>query len=105
MPRRTDLFATVRTEGGLLPSDVLARIANNDPGLAGLKPLDYHLNANERIGEMINRSWNRAMGAWAAFNEELARLAPEDTATTVTSERWLLVLFDELGIGRLQPVR
>lgn len=105
MPRRTDLFATVRTEGGLLPSDVLARIANNDPGLAGLKPLDYHLNANERIGEMINRSWNRAMGAWAAFNEALARLAPEDTATTVTRERWLLVLFDELGFGRLQPVR
>ncbi len=28
-------FATVRAEGGLLPPDLLARIAANDPPLAG----------------------------------------------------------------------
>jgi hypothetical protein len=105
MARRGDLFATIRTEGGLLPSDVLSRIAQNDSGLAGLSPGDYHLNANERLGEMINRSWNRAMGAWIAFSEALDKLGPDDLATTVTRERWLLVLFDELGFGRLQPAR
>lgn len=105
MARRGDLFATIRTEGGLLPSDVLSRIAQNDSGLAGLSPGDYHLNANERLGEMINRSWNRAMGAWVAFSEALDKLGPDDLATTVTRERWLLVLFDELGFGRLQPAR
>ena len=39
--RTDDLFLTVRTEGALLPADLLQRIAQGDaPGLA---PPDYHL--------------------------------------------------------------
>lgn len=105
MALRGGMFSTVATEGGLLPPDLLARIAQNNAAIPGLKPADYHLNANERLGEMINNSWNRALGAWTAFRDSLATLAPGDPATTITRERWLLVLFDELGYGRLQPAK
>ena len=49
-------FTAVRTEGGLLPLDLLARIQAGDPALPGTKPADYHLGPHERIGEAINRA-------------------------------------------------
>jgi hypothetical protein len=102
MAGRQDLFPTVTTEGGLLPSEVLARIAAGDRTLPGLRPEDYHLASGERLGEMINRSWNRLVGAWMGFREALSRQPSGDAATGLTRERWLLVLFSELGYGRLQ---
>lgn len=102
MARGTDLFPTVTTDGGLLTSDLLARIAGGDRALLGLRPEDYHLAPGERLGEMINRSWNRLVGAWTGFSEALSRQPPGDAATGLTRERWLLVLFSELGYGRLQ---
>ncbi|MGH9269543.1 MAG: Eco57I restriction-modification methylase domain-containing protein, partial [Acidimicrobiales bacterium] len=103
--RRPDRFTTIRTEGALLPSEMLARIAAGDPTLPGLNPEAYHLDRGEKVGEAINRSWNRLTGAWASFNGALAKLPAEDHATTVTRERWLLALFSELGYGRLQAAR
>jgi len=96
------LGLSIRTEGGLLPADLLARIAANDPQVPGLTLAAYHLDAGLRFGEAITRSWNRLIGAWAAFQAERAALPAGDPGTTVTRERWLLPLFDELGYGRLQ---
>ena len=59
-----DLFTTIRSEGGLLPPDLLQRVAEGDSDLKGLKPTDYHLATGERINEAVNRSWNRLVGAW-----------------------------------------
>ena len=45
-------FQTVRSEGGLLPADLLQRIAGRDRELEGLRDEDYHasdLPLNERI--------------------------------------------------------
>lgn len=96
------LGPSIRTEGGLLPADLLARVASNDPQVPGLTLAAYHLDAGLRFGEAITRSWNRLIGAWAAFQAERAALPSGDPGTTVTRERWLLPLFDELGYGRLQ---
>ena len=94
-------FTTIKTEGGILPADLLQRITEGRD-LEGLRPEDYHLFAGERLNEAINRAWNRCLGAWQAFDAQRARLPESDRGTRLTRERWLLVLFQELGYGRLQ---
>jgi N-6 DNA Methylase len=103
--RRRELFTTIRTEGALLPPDLLQRIADGDRELAGLTPDAYHLAANERLGEAVTRAWNRLVGAWTGFGDAVAKLPETDLATSVTRERWLLILFQELGYGRLPTAR
>ena len=39
--RQRHQFTTIRTEGSILPADLLQRINEREPGLAGLKPEDY----------------------------------------------------------------
>jgi phage repressor protein C with HTH and peptisase S24 domain len=103
-PRR-ELFTTIRTEGAVLPPDLLARVAAGDRSLPGLEPAAYHLEPGDRLNEAITRSWNRLLGAWRAFQDQLGRLPEGDRATALTRERWLLPLFAELGYGRLAPAR
>ena len=62
--RSRDLFQTAHTEGGLLPADLLQRVADGDRTLGGLTPADYHLAPGERLNEAITRSWTRLTGAW-----------------------------------------
>jgi len=40
-----DLFTTIRTEGGLLPADLLQRLVRRDKDLPGLDDASYHLVA------------------------------------------------------------
>ena len=94
-------FLTIRAEGALLPVDLLQRIVENDHDLGGLTPESYHLSG-EKLNEAINRSWNRLLGAWAAFSAGREKLPEGDPGTSVTREKWLLPLFDELDYGRLQ---
>ena len=101
--KRRELFTTVRTEGAILPADLLQRIADGDSGLEGLKPEDFH-RAGERLNEVINGAWNRLLGQWQTFQAALAKLPESDAATSVTRERWLLPLFRELDYGRLTTV-
>ena len=96
-----EIFITLKTEGGLLPVDLLQRLAEGDKELAGLSPESYHLAPNEKLGEVINRAWNRLVGAWGSFQTAAAALPESDTGTTITRERWLLILFHDLGYGRL----
>jgi hypothetical protein len=104
--KRINTFGAIRTEGGLLPIDLLVRISKTDATLATLTPTGYHLAEGERLNEAINRSWNRLVGAWAGFRETLARVSPDDrTATNITRSRWSLVLFQELGYGQLQTAK
>jgi hypothetical protein len=91
-------FITVKTEGGILPADLLQRIA--DGQVEGLDPTDYHLPASERLNEAINRSWNHLLGRWQAFQEKMETAVPSQTGTTLTRD-WLLALLQELGYGRL----
>jgi hypothetical protein len=55
-PRATQPFESVTTEGGLLPPDLLARVAALDKELEGLTPGDYHLADGERIHDAIARA-------------------------------------------------
>ncbi|MFN8176409.1 MAG: N-6 DNA methylase [bacterium] len=57
--------------------------------------------SGERLRDAINRSWSRLLGAWEVFRDGRAKLPSDDRGTTLTRERWLLPLFQELGYGRL----
>jgi len=94
-------FATVTTAGGLLPADLLARLAQSPGDIPGVSPVDYHLGGDRRLRDAVNQSWTELQGAWATFSAEWAKLPAGERATTVTRERWLLPLFVELGFGRL----
>jgi hypothetical protein len=102
MRRKTDdIFTTIRTEGALLPAEILRRIVEGDRKLEGLDPESYHLEKSEKINEAVNRAWFRCLSAWRTFRAAAEKLTDSDTGTTLTRERWLLILFHELGYGRL----
>ncbi|WMW65697.1 Eco57I restriction-modification methylase domain-containing protein [Nitratidesulfovibrio liaohensis] len=94
-------FSTVRTEGGLLPADILAKILAGDSALPGTSAEAYHLPKGEKLGEAINRSWSRVRVLWERFRQQRETLEQGDTGTSQTRETLLLPLFTELGYGRL----
>lgn len=103
MSRRTrrSSFSAAKTEGGLLPDDLLVQVAALDPELQGLKSTDYHLAEHERLGDEINGAWTKLLGYWHAYQEAIADLSENEPTTRLTRERWLLPLFKELDYGRL----
>jgi N-6 DNA Methylase len=96
-----DIYISVKAVGTILPPDLLQRLTKPKTDLPGLTPDDYHLNSGERLNEAINHSWNKLLGVWRKFQEELAKLADTDRATSLTRDKWLLPLFRELGYGQL----
>jgi len=101
MPKSKDQLTTIRTEGSLLPADLLARVSDEDGTLDGMTPASYH-RSGERLNEAISRSWTALQSAWSHFQAGLESLPADDRGTTITRERWLLPLFRELDYGRLQ---
>ncbi len=100
MAKRSQQFQTIRTEGAILPPDILRRIASLK--VEGATPDAYHLSPGSKLNEAISQSWTSLLNHWRAFQEALANLPESDeTATAVTNERWLLPLFKELDFGRL----
>ncbi|MEU7887778.1 DNA methyltransferase [Microbispora bryophytorum] len=98
---RNAAYLAVDVQGSLLPQDVLSRIAAADRELPGMRPEDYNLAASERLGDAASRRWDYLLGAYRAFRERLDKLPEGDSATSLTRDRWLLVLLQELGFGRV----
>jgi hypothetical protein len=103
--RRSRVAGSIRTEGGLLPPDLLEKIRAADPDVQGLKDADFGLPTGERAREATTRSWNRLVGSWAAL--EAVRVVSEvnDPLVGPTRDRFLVPLFEELGFGRLPVAR
>ncbi len=99
-------FAAITSVGGLLPSDLLGRVTSGDKDLEGTAPENYGFVPGERLNDQVTRSWNRLTALWASFNEQLDSLPEsERTATTLTRERWLRPLFDELGFAGITQAK
>lgn len=97
------VFTSVKTEGGLLPVDLLRGVSLLDRDLPGLRGEDYGLAPGERLPDAIVRSWNRLLPVWERFAEKLAALpASETSAQTQTRDQWTKWLLDELGFHRLE---
>lgn len=109
----------VTTVGGLLPADMLERIATGKD-VTGATPADYRLYAKrDTVQDAAERSWTNLRGVWQAYRDELDRQGADvaerrggagndrpfgPPAVGLTRERWLLVLFEELRFGRLHTV-
>jgi len=87
MKRSQQGFSTIKSEGLLLPPELIARVADLDAKLPGIGPEDYNLPKGERINEATNRSWNRLTALWARFRKELEGLSEGDAATGLTRDR------------------
>src|SRR5579859_303609 len=93
-------FTTVRSEGGLLPPDLLARIVAGDRDLGGVEPTDYALAASDRLGDAAARAWNRAKAHWQSFSAMRESLKPDESGVTETRELWIFQLLREVGFDR-----
>ncbi|MCA9249523.1 MAG: N-6 DNA methylase [Phycisphaerales bacterium] len=99
MAKRNHQFQTIRTEGAILPPDILRRIASLK--VDGANAGAYHLPPGSKLNEAISQSWTLLLNHWRAFKEARERLPEDETGTAVTNEKWLLPLFKELDYGRL----
>lgn len=100
MARASD-FQTIRSEGGLLPPDLLLRVLDPRGKLEGTSPESYGMPQGERLNEVITQSWNRLCRHWAEFKAIAENLPEGEAATGPTNDKWTLPLLRELGFGTL----
>jgi len=101
MARRGTDFMTIRSEGGLLPPDLLRRALDPKKQLPGTQAEDYKLPPSDRINEAITLSWNRLCRHWTDFTTAREKLVDGEAGTGVTNEKWNIPLLRELGFGLL----
>jgi len=77
MTSRINDFQTIRSQGGLLPPDLLRRVLDPKEKLDGTRPEDYGLPQGERLNEVITQSWSRLRKHWAEFRSAAEEL-PKD---------------------------
>ena len=95
----------IRLIGGVLPSALLGRIqANELSNPQGLSGSSYHLVGNEKPRDAAARAWSYLRGAWTAWRDITAKEVGLP-GTGTARDKWLLVLLDELGYGRLPATR
>ena len=101
MARRIDDFHTIRSEGGLLPPDLLRRVLDPKEKLDGTRSEDYGLPQGERLNEVITQSWNRLRRHWGEFRASAEKLPKDEPGTGLTNDKWSLPLLRELSFGLL----
>jgi hypothetical protein len=97
----TDDLSAVRSVGAAMPADVLARVVDPKGRLPGMSADDYDLELGITPVEAANRAWSVLTGAWSGYRAALERLPEGDRATSLTRDKWLLVLLRELNFGRV----
>jgi hypothetical protein len=87
-------YVAIHSEGGLIPGDILDQIAQES--LPGQKAADFGLEKGRRLSEEISRAWSDAQDYWHIFDRRSADLPEGETGTTLTRERWVVRLFNDL---------
>jgi N-6 DNA Methylase len=94
----SQVFGSIRVVGGLLPADMLARIADGKD-ISGSKPADYHVVGARSVQDDAERHWDYLKGAWRTLRTALGDDGHDPAG--LATENWLLPLFEEHGFGRL----
>lgn len=102
--RTTLALNAVTTVGGLLPADMLLRIAAAR-NLPGAKSADYGLPTSVPVSQEAERAWEYLKPLWrdlrAALPADPATGAPATDPTGRASTDWLAQLFRKLDFGAL----
>ncbi|HEX6970393.1 MAG TPA: DNA methyltransferase, partial [Micromonosporaceae bacterium] len=103
---RNQVFSAVHTVGGLLPADMLVRIAEGKD-VSGSRPADYRVVGSRSVRDEAERHWDYLKSVWKELRDRLpvapeAEVPADPTGLAVT--QWLEPLFSELGFGRLTAV-
>jgi len=85
---------SIRIEGGLLGPEVFDQLL--DAELPGQKPADFGLDGRRNLTDEIAAVFADARALWGVFQNRLARLSPDDMATTVTRD-WVTSFLGLLG--------
>ncbi len=100
-------FTAVTTVGGLLPADMLLRIAEAR-NLPGTRPADYGLPASVPVRDEAERAWEYLKPLWrelrAALPSDPVTGAPSADPTGRAGSDWLAQLFRKLDFGALTEV-
>ncbi|MFJ4102255.1 Eco57I restriction-modification methylase domain-containing protein [Amycolatopsis japonica] len=100
---RNQVFPAVDTIGGLLPADMLLRIAEGKD-VKGCAPADYRVLGSRSVRDDAERHWDYLKAIWTELREHLPRASEQDTPADPTGRaaaEWLLPLFAEMGFGEL----
>ncbi|WP_306356169.1 MULTISPECIES: Eco57I restriction-modification methylase domain-containing protein [unclassified Nocardia] len=99
-------FSAVQSVGGLLPVEMLNRIAGGKD-VDGSKPVDYGVVGMQSVRDEAERHWDYLKSAWRELRKELPSTrdaeAPADPRGIAVTG-WLEPLFGELGFGKLSAV-
>jgi len=91
-------FSAVKSEGGLIPFDILERIYSGD--IIGQSPKDFGLDKRNLLDE-ISTAWKDARAYWIAYNRRLQRLKESESSISETREQWIIPLLDSLGFPKI----
>lgn len=93
----TQVTASIRVVGGLLPADMITRIMTGKD-VSASAPADYHVIGVRSVKDAAERHWDYLKGTWRVLRDTIGHGSdPRGLAI----ENWLLPLFDEHGYGRL----
>ncbi|MFD6420452.1 Eco57I restriction-modification methylase domain-containing protein [Streptomyces sp. NPDC060198] len=105
--RTAPVFTAVTTIGGLLPGDMLVRIAEAR-NLPGTKSADYGLPGSVAVRDEAERAWEYLKPLWrelrAALPTDPKTGAPAADPTGRASSDWLSQLFRKLDFGALTEI-
>lgn len=98
-------YVAIRSEGGLLPYDLLDKIAGDQ--VAGQKPADFGLPKGQRLIDEISRVWADTQNLWSNFKRRRQSLTDRDPYGTSITRSWIVSLLSDpemLGFDlKLQP--
>lgn len=95
MTRTQAVHPTLTTVGALLPADLLHRVAAGT--LDGMTAGDYGLPDGFGLRQAASRAWELLLPTYRSFHQRLPLLPASDPATSLTRDRWTMVLLRELG--------
>lgn len=86
-------YVAIRSEGGLLPYDLLDKIVADQ--VTGQKPTDFGLPKGQRLIDEISRVWADAQNLWSNFKRRRQSLTERDPYATSITRSWVVSLLSD----------